>query len=359
MSYRSSASIAKTIEDKIEKGIRISEEEALEAFESLDLYTLGYLANIMRFRKHPEKIVTFLIDRNINYTDECVSRCKFCAFWREKGYIIDMETLFKKIDEAIGLGATSILFQGGLNPKLRLKWFEDTFRSIKERYQDLHIHGLSAPEIVFLAKIEGLSIEEVLIRLRNAGLDTIPGGGAEILSDRVRGILSPNKCTKDEWLHVMEVAHKLGIRSSATMMAGHIEKKEEVIEHLSSIRNLQDKTGGFTAFIPWTFQPKNTELEHIDKATGAYYLRLLAISRIFLDNFDNIQASWVTQGGKFAQIALFFGANDFGSLMIEENVVKSAGVSYRMSLDELLIMIREAGFTPAKRDVLYRILEVF
>ncbi|MGB9808285.1 MAG: cyclic dehypoxanthinyl futalosine synthase [Thermosulfidibacteraceae bacterium] len=352
-------SIIAKIEDKIERNERITEEEALWLFIECDLSILGYLANRARFHKHPEKIVTFLVDRNINYTNECVSRCKFCAFWKERGYIISKEEIFSKIEEALSLGATSILFQGGLNPKLGLAWFEDIFKSIKEKFPNIHIHGLSAPEIVFLSMMENLTIEEVLIRLKNAGLDTIPGGGAEILSQRVRELLSPKKCTKDEWLHVMEVAHSLGIRSSATMMAGHIEKPEDVVEHLSSIRKLQDKTRGFTAFIPWIFQPKNTQLEHIEKASGAYYLRILALSRIFLDNFENIQVSWVTQGGKFAQIGLFFGANDFGSLMIEENVVKAAGVSYRLKLEEILNLIREAGFKPAKRNILYEILEVY
>ena len=351
------------IKNKVLSGKRITEEEALTLFKEAQLIELGYLANEIRKRKAPEKIVTFLIDRNINYTNICTSKCKFCAFWKDKdspeAYVIDDETLYKKIEEAVNLGATSILIQGGLNPELDIEWICTMFKKIKTWFPQIHIHGLSAPEIVYYANNSGLSLEEALERLKEAGLGSIPGGGAEILSPRVRSKVSPNKCTVEEWLKVMETAHKLGIKSSATMMFGHIEEPEDIIEHLSRIRELQDRTKGFTAFIPWAFQPKNTSLSHIEKATSALYLRVLALSRIFLDNFNNLQASWVTQGGNVAQVSLFFGANDFGSLMIEENVVKAAGVTYRLKLEEILRLIKDAGFTPAQRTTLYKIIRTF
>ena len=338
---------------------RIGRKEALELLEKGDIWELREEADRIRRSLHPENIVTFVVDRNINYTNICSSKCLFCAFWRDKskGYVLSKEEVFRKIEEAKALGATSILIQGGLNPELGIGYLKELFREIKRRF-DIHIHGLSPPEIVFLAKKEGMSIDEVLDVLVESGLDTIPGGGAEILVDEVRRKISPNKCTADEWLEVMRRAHKKGIKSSATMMFGHIEEPRHIIEHLLKLRDLQDETGGFTAFIPWTFQPKNTRID-VEKKGSYYYLRVLAISRIFLDNFRNIQASWVTQGSGVAQMALFFGANDFGSTMIEENVVKAAGASFRMGVGEIKYVIRRAGFTPAKRDVLYNILEVY
>ena len=345
------------IEEKVERGERITPEEGLFLLKKAELMYLGRLANLIRERLHPEKVVTFLIDRNINYTNICISRCAFCAFWRKPDdpdtYVIDDETLYKKIKEAVELGATSVLIQGGLNPELKIDFFIDMFSKIKKWFPEIHIHGLSAPEIVFIANNSGLSVKETIEKLKEAGLGSIPGGGAEILSDRVRVRVSPRKCSKSQWIEVMETAHNLGLKTSATMMFGHIEKDEDIIEHLEAIRKLQDKTGGFTAFIPWAFQPKNTELSHIEKATSARYLRILALSRIYLDNFKNIQASWVTQGGKVAQLSLFFGANDFGSLMIEENVVKAAGVTYRMKLEEIVKLIKDAGFKPVRRTTLY------
>ncbi len=351
------------VEEKIKSYKRISEEEALLLLKEAPLLHLGRLAFEVRKRIHPNNVVTFLIDRNINYTNVCVSKCKFCAFCRDESdpdaYVIDDETLKRKISEALSLGATSILIQGGLHPNLNIEWLCNMFRKIKSWFPQMHIHGLSAPEIVFYARNSNLSIEEALIRLKGSGLASIPGGGAEILSQRVRDKVSPNKCTVDEWFHVMEKAHEIGLKSSATMMFGHLEEDTDIVEHLSRLRDLQDKTGGFTAFIPWAFQPKNTKLSWIEKSTSARYLRILSVARIFLDNIPNLQASWVTQGGNLAQISLFFGANDFGSLMIEENVVKAAGVSYRMQLNEILRLIKDAGFTPAQRTTLYQIVKIY
>ncbi len=349
-----------SIEEKVIKGERIDEEEALTLLKEAPLLRLGRMAHTVRKRLHPDNVVTFLIDRNINYTNVCVSRCRFCAFCRDPedpdAYVIDDETLKRKIEEAIHLGATSILIQGGLNPELHLEWICGMLRKIKRWFPDIHIHGLSAPEIVFYSRRSGVSLEKAIEMLKDAGLGSIPGGGAEILSPRVRERVSPNKCTVDEWFSVMEIAHRKGLKSSATMMFGHMEEWEDVVEHLSRLRRLQDRTGGFTAFIPWAFQPKNTPMEHIEKATTATYLRILSVSRIFLDNIPNIQASWVTQGGDVAQVSLFFGANDFGSLMIEENVVKAAGVSYRLKLEEMVRLIKEAGFIPVQRTTTYQII---
>ncbi len=340
--------------------VRIGVSEALSLFEE-DLFVLRREASLIRDEKHPDRVVTFVVDRNINYTNVCVSSCRFCAFHVKpgdpKGYVISKDEVFRKIEEAISLGATSILIQGGLNPEIGLDYITDLFRSIKKRFS-IHIHGLSPPEIVFYARKEGISIADALDMLVGSGLDTIPGGGAEILSDEIRSRLSPKKCTASEWLEVMREAHRKGIRTSATMMFGHIEEPRHIVEHLQLLRGLQDETGGFTAFIPWTFQPWKGGLE-ADKRGACYYLRVLAISRIFLDNFQNVQASWVTQGSGIAQLALHFGANDFGSSMIEENVVRAAGVSYRISVDDMVYNIRKAGFIPAKRDVLYNILEIY
>ncbi len=352
-----------SIEEKILSGKRIDQHEGLFLLENAPLLVLGRLADSIRKRFHPDNVVTFLIDRNINYTNVCISRCKFCAFWRDKNdkdaYVIDDRTLFTKIEEAVGLGATSILIQGGLNPEIDIEWICGMFKKIKSWFPEIHIHGLSAPEIIFYTNKSGMDLKEALKKLKDAGLSTIPGGGAEILSDSIRSVLSPFKCSVEEWLTVMRVAHKMGIKTSATMMFGHIEDAKDIIWHLDKIRSLQDETGGFTAFIPWVFQPLNTELSHLNKATPARYLRVLALSRIYLDNIKNIQVSWVTQGGKLAQVGLFFGANDFGSLMIEENVVRAAGVTYRMKLEEMINLIKKAGFKPAQRTTLYKIIKFY
>jgi cyclic dehypoxanthinyl futalosine synthase len=304
---------------------------------------------------HPEPYVTYVIDRNINYTDICVSACKFCAFYKgpeaSEGSIITFAELQKKIHETQELRGTQILLQGGLHPDKQLEFYEEMLHFIKAT--GIHIHGFSPPEICHFAKISGLSVTKVIERLREAGLDSIPGGGAEILSDRVRQLAAPKKCSAAEWIDVMRQAHLQKMKTTATMMFGHIETLEERLEHLVRIRELQDETGGFTAFIPWPFQPDNTAYSDIPKATAHTYLKMLAWSRIILDNVPNIQASWVTQGPKIAQVSLFFGANDFGSTMIEENVVAAAGVTFRLSEAEIRKLVAEAGFVPQQRTMDY------
>ncbi len=347
------------LHDRILNGGRITDQEALLLAAEADLYELGFLADAIRRRKHPDPYVTYVIDRNINYTDVCVSACKFCAFFKAPedgaGTVLSFAELKSKIEETLELGGTQILMQGGLHPDLPLEFYERMLAFIKEEIP-IHIHGFSPPEICHFADISGLAIEEVLTRLQKAGLDSIPGGGAEILSDRVRTEVSPRKCSADKWIEVMEKAHELGMRTSATMMFGHLETMEERIEHLARIRSLQDRTGGFTAFIPWPFQPDNTVLADIPKTSAYSYLKMLAMSRIYLDNIDNIQASWVTQGPKIAQVSLFFGANDFGSTMIEENVVAAAGVSFRLTEDEIRTLVEQAGFQPRQRVMDYTLV---
>lgn len=343
--------------------MRISKEEALSIFRDIDLLEIGERADKLRKAFHPEGVVTFIVDRNINYTNICINKCRFCAFYREPdspdAYLLSKEEIFRKIEETISLGGTQILLQGGINPELGIDYYIDLLRSIKERFS-INIHGFSPPEIVYLSERHKLTISETLLILKEAGLDSIPGGGAEILSDRVREVLSPKKIRSSVWLRVMEEAHGIGMRTTATMMFGSIEEPKDIVEHLDSIRNLQDRTGGFTAFIPWSFQPGNTELARISEykghTTAVDYLRILSLSRIYLDNILNIQASWVTQGLKLAQIALRFGANDLGSTMIEENVVRAAGVSYRVTKEDIIEAIKRAGFKPAQRDTNYKIL---
>jgi cyclic dehypoxanthinyl futalosine synthase len=343
------------IQHKVLRSERLTEQEALTLFSEGSLYCLGFLADAIRRRMHPEPVVTYVIDRNINYTDICVSACKFCAFYKgpeeAEGTIITFEELQKKIDETLELGGTQILLQGGLHPDKQLEFYEDMLRFIKTT--GIHIHGFSPPEICHFAKISGVSVAKVIERLREAGLDSIPGGGAEILSDRVRQLAAPRKCSADEWIDVMRQAHLQNMQTTATMMFGHIETIEERLEHLLRIRELQDETEGFTAFIPWPFQPDNTAYSDIQKATAHTYLKMLAWSRIILDNVPNIQASWVTQGPKIAQVSLFFGANDFGSTMIEENVVAAAGVTFRLSETEIRTLIEKAGLVPQQRTMDY------
>ena len=303
--------------------------------------------------------MTFIVDRNINYTNICVNKCKFCAFYREadspEAYVLTKDEIFRKIEETIAQGGTQILMQGGVHPDLGIEYFEDLFSSIKSRFA-IQIHSLSPAEISFIAKKADLSIMDTLKRLKASGLDSIPGGGAEILVDRVRKKVSPNKIRWRQWAEVMKTAHELGMPTTATMMFGSLETDKEIIEHLVRLRDIQDETGGFTAFIPWTYQPGNTELGG-RSATAVEYLKTLALSRIVLDNFNNVQASWVTQGAKIAQVALEFGANDFGSTMIEENVVAAAGVTFRMTRQEIINLITDAGYTPAQRDTRYNILK--
>jgi cyclic dehypoxanthinyl futalosine synthase len=346
------------LQEKVLAGDRLSETESLFLFEKGNLYELGFLADAIRKRLHPEATVTYVIDRNINYTDICISACKFCAFYKtpddSDGSVISYDELEEKIKETKELGGTQILLQGGLHPDHPLEFYEDMMRFIKKK--GIHIHGFSPPEIHHFSQLSGLSIREVILRLQKAGLDSIPGGGAEILSDRVRQQAAPRKCTADEWINVMREAHHLGLRTTATMMFGHIETVKERLEHLVRIRDLQDETGGFTAFIPWPFQPDNTVFADLPKASAHSYLKMLAWSRIVLDNVANIQASWVTQGPQIAQVSLFFGANDFGSTMIEENVVAAAGVSFRLSEAEICNLVKGAGFAPRQRRMDYSLV---
>jgi cyclic dehypoxanthinyl futalosine synthase len=348
------------IADKVRAGARVTAAEALALYREAPTALLGRLADAVRARKHAGRVVTYIIDRNVNYTNVCVARCNFCAFYREvgspEGYVLGFDEIFRKIDETIAVGGVQLLLQGGHNPDLPLSWYEDLFRAVKERYPSFKLHALSPPEIIHLSRLSQLPVPEVIDRLIAAGLDSIPGGGAEILVDRVRKLLHCHgKATADEWLDVMRRAHRAGLRTTATMMYGTVESDEERLEHLLRLRDLQDETGGFTAFITWSYQPDHTELSG-SEATGIDYLRTLAISRIVLDNFDNLQASWVTQGGKVGQLSLAFGANDMGSVMIEENVVRAAGASYCMDEVEIVRNIEDAGFVPKRRDMHYGIL---
>jgi cyclic dehypoxanthinyl futalosine synthase len=344
-----------SIRQKVLQSERLTDKESLDLFREGSLYDLGFLADSIRCKLHPNSVVTYVIDRNINYTDICISACKFCAFYKGpeegRGTVISFEELQRKIVETQQLRGTQILLQGGLHPDKQLEFYEEMLHFIKKT--GIHIHGFSPPEICHFAGISGLSVPEVIKRLRKAGLDSIPGGGAEILSDRVRQLAAPRKCSADEWIDVMRQAHLQGLKTTATMMFGHIETLEERLEHLQRIRDLQDETGGFTAFIPWPFQPDNTAFSDIPKATAHTYLKMLAWSRIILDNVPNIQASWVTQGPKIAQISLFFGANDFGSTMIEENVVAAAGVAFRLTENEIRSLVAGAGFVPQQRIMDY------
>ncbi|MBE2986521.1 dehypoxanthine futalosine cyclase [Campylobacter sp. RM12920] len=346
---------------------RLSIDEAVWLIENAPLHELGRMAYARKKELHPDAITTFIVDRNINYTNVCWVDCKFCAFYRhakeEDAYVLSFEEIGKKIEELIEIGGTQILFQGGVHPKLKIEWYEDLVEYISKKYPSITIHGFSAVEIDYIARISKITIAEVLSRLKAKGLYSIPGAGAEILSDRVRDIIAPRKCDTAIWLDVHRQAHKLDIKSTATMMFGTVETTREIVEHWDHIRNLQDETGGFRAFILWSFQGLNTKLmqeyPQIQKQSSNRYLRLLAVSRLFLDNFKNIQSSWVTQGSYVGQLALKFGANDLGSTMMEENVVKAAGASYRMSQDEMIALIRDIGEIPAKRNTKYDILERF
>jgi cyclic dehypoxanthinyl futalosine synthase len=350
--------------EKVRAGERVNAAEALELYRHAPTPVLGRLADAIRERKHPDRIVTYIIDRNVNYTNVCVAKCNFCAFYREvgssEGYVLGFDELFRKIDETIAVGGIQLLLQGGHNPDLPLSWYEDLFRAVKERYPDFKLHALSPPEVIHLSRLSQLPVPAIIERLIAAGMDSIPGGGAEILVDRVRTLLHCyGKSTSDEWLDVMRHAHHAGLRTTATMMYGTVETEDERIEHMMRLRDLQDETGGFTAFITWSFQPDHTELgaqRRITEATGLEYLRTLALSRIVLDNFDNLQASWVTQGGKVGQLSLAYGANDMGSVMIEENVVRAAGASYCMDELEIVRNIEDAGFVAKRRNMHYEIL---
>jgi cyclic dehypoxanthinyl futalosine synthase len=349
-----------SITEKVRTGERIDRAEALDLYLHAPTALLGRLADGIRARKHPDRIVTYIIDRNVNYTNVCVARCNFCAFYRPvgsaEGYVLGFEEIFRKIDETIALGGGQLLLQGGHNPDLPLEWYEDLFRSVKQRYPAFRLHALSPPEVVHLSRLTRLPVPAVIDRLIASGLDSIPGGGAEILVDRVRKLLNCyGKATSDEWLGVMRHAHLAGLRTTATMMYGTVETAEERLEHMLRLRELQDETGGFTAFIAWSYQPEHTELGG-SEATGVDYLRTLATARIVLDNFDNLQSSWVTQGGKVGQLSLAFGANDMGSVMIEENVVRAAGASYCMDEIEIVRNIEDAGFVAKRRNMHYEVL---
>ncbi len=344
---------------------RLTPQEALDLIQHGDLLTLGAQAYQRKKELHPQGITTFIVDRNINYTNVCWVDCKFCAFYRhgkdEDAYVLPFETIDEKIDELIAVGGTQILFQGGVHPKLKIDFYESLVEHIHNKYPNITIHGFSAVEIDYIAKVSHISVREVLTRLKAKGLSSIPGAGAEILSDRVRDVIAPKKIDVEDWLSVHRTAHELGIKSTATMMFGSVETDEEIIEHLEHIRKLQDQTGGFRAFILWSFQPNHTKLKEelptLSKASSNRYLRLLAVARLYLDNFPNIQSSWVTQGSYIGQTALLFGANDLGSTMLEENVVSAAGASYRMGQDEMIRLIRDIGEKPAKRNTAYEILE--
>lgn len=341
-------------------GERMSAADAVALLERAPLPELAWAAGEVCDRMHPGRMRTYVIDRNINYTNICTSGCGFCAFYRKpgdpEGYVLSDSVIHDKIREAVGLGATQILMQGGLHPDLGIDYFEALFRRIKGHFR-IQLHSLSAPEIVHIARVSGLSVRETLIRLREAGLDSLPGGGAEMLVEEVRTRVSPQKCSVDEWLGVMREAAGIGMRATATMVFGMGESANDRVSHLLRVRDLQDQTGVFTAFIPWTFQPGNTALGGT-AAGGHDYLRTLAVSRLFLDNVENLQASWVTQGMPIAQLALRFGANDIGSTMIEENVVAATGVAHRTNEAELVEAIRSAGFTPAQRTTMYSIVKV-
>ena len=347
--------------DKAVAGQRITPDEGVVLMKSKDLGAIGRAANAVTQRMHPEPYRTYNIDRNINYTNICTAVCDFCAFYRgpksDEGWVLDRQELLQKIEETVALGGDQILMQGGLHHKYKLDWYEQLCRDIKASFPQVNIHGFSPPELYHFTKMNRFSIEEVLGRLRAAGLGSIPGGGAEILVDRVRDGMTRGKVDTENWLNVMRVWHLMGGRSSATMMYGHIETLEERIEHLECIRQLQDETGGFTAFISWTFQPDNTPLSDI-RPLGAYeYLKVQAISRLYLDNVDNIQSSWVTQGLKIGQLALLYGANDMGSLMIEENVVAEAGTVHYLTLDQIRDSISELGYIPRQRNVHYELMD--
>ena len=337
----------------------ISQQEALDLFNSDDIVGIGMAANDVRRKKNDPRVATYQIDRNINYTNFCTEYCSFCAFYRpmgsKEGYILPFEEICRKIDEMLELGGTGVLLQGGLNPDLKLDYYENLLSSLKKKYPRVHLHCFSAPEIICIAEISSLSIRDTIARLRDAGLESIPGGGAEILDDEIRARISRLKCTSNEWEEVHRSAHSLGLRTTATMMFGCGENYQHRVNHFERVRRLQEDTGGFTSFIPWIFAPENTPLgKKVPEATAVDYLKTLAISRMYLDNIDHIQSSWLTPGIKICQLGLQFGADDVGSILIEENVVYAAGVRNRTNEAELRRIITDAGYIPAQRDTLYR-----
>jgi len=347
--------------DKTLNNERLNTQDAHTLLKDADLLDLAKAADIFCHKKHPQGIVTFLIDRNINYTNICQNQCSFCAFYRTKdhteAYVLTQDEIDKKVVETLNLSGTQVMLQGGINPDLNIDYYTNMFSAIKRKY-NIRIHSLSPPEIVHIAETSGLSISDTVKELVKAGLDSLPGGGAEILVDRVRKKISPRKISSSQWLNVMETAHALGLKTTATMMFGTVETGEERIAHLQKVRDLQDKTGGFMSFIPWTFQPGNTALGG-RRVSSIEYLRTLSVIRLFLDNFRNVQGSWVTQGKDIGQLCLSFGANDLGSIMIEENVVRAAGISHRITVDEMVDLIKKAGKIPAQRDTEFNILKAY
>jgi len=348
--------------ERARQGERISSDDAVRIFQEADLLDLAETADHIRQRLHPDNVISYIIDRNINYTNVCKEFCTFCAFYRPlkgklaaEGYILDSDTIYDKVRETVELGGTGVLLQGGLHPDLKVEWYEALLSGLKQRFPQVHLHCFSASEIICIAEVSGLTIQETIKRLREAGLDSIPGGGAEILDDEVRYKIARLKCLTNDWVNVHRTAHKLGMRTTATMMFGVGETYENRVNHFRVLYELQEETGGFTAFIPWSFQPHNTALggRGWDEATAVEYLKTLAIARLYLTNFENVQSSWVTQGLKVCQMGLRFGGNDVGSVMIEENVVRAAGVRNSTTEEELRRIIRDAGFRPAQRDTLY------
>jgi len=352
--------LADTLESTV-GGQRLSDADAVRLLESHDLASLGRAADEVTRRLHPEPYRTYNIDRNINYTNVCTAVCHFCAFYRSpksaEGYVLDRDVLLQKIAETVELGGDQILLQGGLHPDFNIEWYEELLRNIKRHFPQVNIHGFSPPEIYHFTKVSRISTREVLTRLRAAGLGSLPGGGAEILVDRVRNEITRGKVMSDDWLDVNRVWHKLGGRSTATMMFGHVETIAERVEHLQRLRELQDETGGFTAFICWTFQPDHTDMADVPPAGSYEYLKTNAVARLYLDNFANIQSSWVTQGLKIGQLALLYGANDMGSLMIEENVVAEAGTVHHLSLEQIRGAISDLGYQPRQRNVHYELID--
>ena len=353
------------IADKVYAGERITDADALRLFEHKNVIDLAELADLVRRRKHPDNTVTYIIGRNINYTNVCYVRCRFCNFYRipgaEGGYVLPREEIFQKIQEMVDVGGVEILMQGGLNPKLKIEWYEELFRAIMERFPTVILHALSPAEIIYIKKLNKLTMEETLTRLKAAGLHSVPGGGAEVLTDRVREWIAPYKDTAEEWLDCMRVAHKVGLRSSATMMYGSVDTVEDRVEHLRKLRELQDESlalspTAFTAFIAWNYQPDGTELGGT-RASAFDYMRTIAIARIYLDNFPNIQASWVTQGPRVGQLSLRYGVNDFGSTMMEENVVSTAGCVFTVPLEEIERLITDAGYDVRRRNTRYELVD--
>lgn len=347
--------------EKTVEGGRLNFDEAIFLLKEADFLELGRAADLVCRQKHPDSVATFLIDRNINYTNICRNECRFCAFYRTasdpEAYVLSQQEIEDKVAEAIELSGTQVMLQGGVNPDLKIDYYVEMLKKIKRKF-DIRIHSFSPPEIVHIAESSGMTISETLEKLKEAGLDSLPGGGAEILVDEVRQKISPRKISSALWLKVMEEAHNLGFTTTATMMMGSVESAEDRVEHLGKVRELQDETGGFVSFIPWTFQPGNTALGG-EPISSFEYLRTLALSRLYLDNFSNVQGSWVTQGKEVGQISLSFGANDLGSIMIEENVVRAAGVSHKMSIEEMVHLIKNAGKIPAQRDTEFNVLRVY